>query len=390
MLGANWRVQAGTVSYGESIVKQRPRWKAKAYALLDLDGTIIRPLDGRKRARRNDPDDWEWAFPTVVERIAELHRDGFGIIIVSNQKHSLDNSAWHKKANRVIAELAVPLEIYAATAEDRYRKPRTGIINLILGTDGPNFSMGLPMGSFFCGDAAGRKGDFADTDRKFALNAALPFYTPEELFLRGLGGSNDNPQGKEVEPYRLLYPDVRALIQQPSSYTHCMRMGWSQASAPTINLMVGLPGSGKSWFARYFFEPCGCKYISADELGGVPKCIRAASAIMQQAGKDSQSIVVDNTNLDAQTRMRWVKLAQRHGYRVVCYVFDTPIEVCRHNMAFRSLTGGRIVPDHVMRMMAKRYLAPKPKESFDAIIQVPFALVGMSLGDVLCYSQFLY
>jgi bifunctional polynucleotide phosphatase/kinase len=167
-------------------------------------------------------------------------------------------------------------------------------------------------------------------------------------------------------------------------------MGWSPSAAPTINLMVGLPGSGKSWFARYFFEACGCKYISADELGGVPKCIRAASAIMQQATKDSPSIVVDNTNLDAQTRMRWVKLAQSHGYRVVCYVFETPLDVCRHNMAFRSLTGGRIVPDHVMRMMAKRYQSPKSCEHLDAIIQVPFALVGMSLGDLLCYSQFLY
>jgi bifunctional polynucleotide phosphatase/kinase len=33
--------------------------------------------------------------------------------------------------------------------------------------------------SFFVGDAAGRADDFASTDRKFALNVGVQFYTPE-------------------------------------------------------------------------------------------------------------------------------------------------------------------------------------------------------------------
>lgn len=33
--------------------------------------------------------------------------------------------------------------------------------------------------SLFVGDAAGRKGDFASTDRKWALNVGIPFFTPE-------------------------------------------------------------------------------------------------------------------------------------------------------------------------------------------------------------------
>jgi hypothetical protein len=33
--------------------------------------------------------------------------------------------------------------------------------------------------SYFVGDAAGRADDFASTDRKFALNVGIQFYTPE-------------------------------------------------------------------------------------------------------------------------------------------------------------------------------------------------------------------
>lgn len=39
--------------------------------------------------------------------------------------------------------------------------------------------------SFYVGDAAGRSGDHAGTDRKFASNAGLRFFTPEvRLFLQ--------------------------------------------------------------------------------------------------------------------------------------------------------------------------------------------------------------
>jgi bifunctional polynucleotide phosphatase/kinase len=35
--------------------------------------------------------------------------------------------------------------------------------------------------SYYVGDAAGRPGDHSDSDRKWALNVGLPFFTPEVL-----------------------------------------------------------------------------------------------------------------------------------------------------------------------------------------------------------------
>lgn len=47
------------------------------------------------------------------------------------------------------------------------------------------------ISSFFVGDAAGRqypgrKSDFSSTDRKWALNIGIPFFTPEVIRLEML------------------------------------------------------------------------------------------------------------------------------------------------------------------------------------------------------------
>ena len=37
--------------------------------------------------------------------------------------------------------------------------------------------------SFFVGDAAGRLNDHSSSDRKWALNIGIPFFTPEVLYI---------------------------------------------------------------------------------------------------------------------------------------------------------------------------------------------------------------
>ncbi|KAL6943643.1 hypothetical protein ACO0OE_003534 [Hanseniaspora uvarum] len=60
---------------------------------------------------------------------------------------------------------------------DTYRKPSTGMLEEFYNDieDEANIE-------YFVGDAAGRKNDFSDSDKVFAENGKLKFYTPEELF----------------------------------------------------------------------------------------------------------------------------------------------------------------------------------------------------------------
>jgi bifunctional polynucleotide phosphatase/kinase len=75
--------------------------------------------------------------------------------IKSDQKRLAD---FKGKVSAVLNQLDMPISVYAATARDQYRKPRTGMWDEILDDydlDGAN-SVDLEN-SFFVGDAGGRE-----------------------------------------------------------------------------------------------------------------------------------------------------------------------------------------------------------------------------------------
>lgn len=92
----------------------------------------------------------------------------------------------------------MPFRVLAPIAKDGYRKPNLGTWyalqkifeqgNVIIG-EYPvllgtlycvdTVSLADTASSFYVGDAAGRDGDHECTDRKYALNAGLGFFTPE-------------------------------------------------------------------------------------------------------------------------------------------------------------------------------------------------------------------
>lgn len=78
-------------------------------------------------------------------------------------------------------EVGVPIICLYASEDDEYKKPNKGMWDFYLNrlASHPDYDK---KESFYCGDAAGRKGppkDFTDTDLKFGLNIGIKFYTPE-------------------------------------------------------------------------------------------------------------------------------------------------------------------------------------------------------------------
>ncbi len=69
---------------------------------------------------------------------------------------------------------------------------------------------------------------------------------------------------------------------------------------------------------------------------------------------------IDATSLTRRVRKPWIKLAREEGASIEALWFDVPLEVCRARNAAR----GRVVPDHVLGMMAARFIEPSVEEGF--------------------------
>ena len=146
-----------------------------AVAGFDLDWTIIRTRSGKKFPQ--GPDDWEFLNDKVVPKLKELHDAGTKVVFFTNQsgieKGHTDFKTVAKKIGNIIDAAGIPIQVFASSGYDHYRKPST------------------EMWKYMVGDAAGRpknwkpntSKDFSCGDKKFALNIGIQFYTPEEFFL---------------------------------------------------------------------------------------------------------------------------------------------------------------------------------------------------------------
>lgn len=94
------------------------------------------------------------------------------IVIFTNQ-----SKPWKcEQIKKVANTLNIPLFIVIANEKPDY-KPNPILFNCLMGENTIN-----KEASFFVGDALGRKTDFADSDRVFAENIGIQWFSPESIF----------------------------------------------------------------------------------------------------------------------------------------------------------------------------------------------------------------
>jgi protein phosphatase len=130
---------------------------------------------------------------------------------------------------------------------------------------------------------------------------------------------------------------------------------------PSLVLLVGPSGSGKSTFAARSFAPSAI--LSSDELRRMladdPNDQSASAQAFQLLalllhGRLSRRLlsVVDATNLRADSRRRWLRLARRFGMPAAAIVFDVPLPTA---LAMNAARRGRRVADDVVRDQHARF-----------------------------------
>lgn len=150
----------------------------------DLDGTLITTASGSKMPRNCH--DWKFRQPDIVAKLKDLQFQNIKTAIFTNQAGiSLGYVSISKictKIEHIVRCMDVPLQVFVSTSYDHYRKPNVGMWEYMETFCNNGIKVNRNR-SLFVGDAAGRKGDHANSDKLFAMNLSVPFQTPEQFFL---------------------------------------------------------------------------------------------------------------------------------------------------------------------------------------------------------------
>ncbi|RMD39303.1 hypothetical protein DV735_g5822, partial [Chaetothyriales sp. CBS 134920] len=350
-------------------------------AAFDLDDTIVSPAGGSKWAR--GAESWKWWHPSVPARLRSLHDQGYLVTIFSNQgnislradakkgqqKDTASFSNLKTQLAAILSQLDLPISFYGATAQDRYRKPRTGMWDELLEDYDLQSDGAIDLSqSFYVGDAAGREQpdkrskDHATSDRDLASNIGIGFKTPEEFFL-----------GAQVEPYKHVFEPKQWLKTERTSVHNGGHapVSFRKKHKQELVIACGSPGSGKSTYFWHVLEPQGFKRINQDILKSRDRCLRVARDFLA-AG---ESVAIDNTNADVETRRHWIKLAQEFGIPIRCIRFTAPARLCEHNNVMNP-EGRTMLPGIAFRSFLQRLQEPKLDEGFEDITTVDFVFQG--------------
>lgn len=238
-------------------------------AAFDLDWTLIRPIKGKFS---KTPDDWA-LLPNVLNTLKAYKEAGYIIVIFTNQYSSNQTKLlfnYEKVSlvtNKLLENNVIDI-VLMATHKDEYRKPQIGMWTLVQQVF-KNYEINKTQ-SFYCGDAAGRPQDFADSDLQFANNIGIKFYTPEQIF-----------------------PNNKITIPQNQS----------------LFIFVGMPGSGKTTYYKNNLESQGFIHINQDTLKTKAKVLKA----IDQALSSGKSVAVDATNPTSSKRAEYLKIASKYS-----------------------------------------------------------------------------
>ena len=128
-------------------------------------------------------------------------------------------------------------------------------------------------------------------------------------------------------------------------------------------ILVGIQASGKSTFYQQRFFDTHVR-ISRDLL----RTRSRERTLLQACLESRQPFVVDNTNVTAEERARYIQAARAAGYRVVGYFFRTETRAAIARNRLRQ--GKAVIPIPGILGTYKKLEEPRLEEGFDELYTV--------------------
>ena len=149
----------------------------------------------------------------------------------------------------------------------------------------------------------------------------------------------------------------------------------------TLYITVGLPGSGKSTYAKEFIKGKEIEYLSSDSLRAVfgkseedqtvtPLVFGHIKKKVDEFLKDGKNVMVDATSVNRKERSDYINTAKKYGAKVVAIVFKMDRQGLIDRNKKRGEQGGRVVPDWVIDKMLNKFEEPSYSEGIDVMIYV--------------------
>jgi len=369
--------------------------------MFDLDDTIISP---KGRHRPGAPYK-VWKFKkNVVEKLATV--DGV-LILISNQANlSKYKEDFKTKIEEVVdslreASITLPILLYAANGYSSCRKPHTGIISQYLLPLLKEHKVGRIKELLYVGDAAGRKGDHSDSDRKFLMNIAL--------YIRSKKVNSETPYFQEPEQYfenKKATPFVLSGIN-PKDIINKLKGGkkiseldssikYLKGQGQEVILMIGPPASGKTSIAKRIAKEWKYTRINQDTVGSKKK----VDDLLEKSLNDGKSVVMDSTNGNPDRRSEQIDIAKEYfrendlPIHIRAFVMngDMPEEIQQElahhmNLVRERSTNNPRIPKIAYRIYYKNYQPPSESEGFTQIRNVKFVPKFSNANDVLNFYQ---
>jgi bifunctional polynucleotide phosphatase/kinase len=355
---------------GAFIIKAEPENKPiKASNLIagfDLDHTLIKPKSGNKFPR--DYSDW-MILENVKKKLNDLYNSGYKLVVFTNQAgSSFDPKEFAKKLRAIANLLEVPLQVFGCTDYGYCRKPSVGMWWLLTrNNDGIEIDM---ESSFYVGDAAGRSGDFSDSDLKFALNLGLTFYADIGSLVRSDSKQFPHP----VHPLEIATCFDKYLDQgtvEPNEEQEML-------------ILVGPPASGKSSFSGRFEN-----YVVAcqDDLKTKAKVI----SVVKKALKEGKSVIVDRKNEYIVDRAEFIEIANEYEVPVKIVWFDMPRDLSEHLATYREIMTGKHIPSIVFNKFFSKDkgLQPPTEEEGAEVIKLYFKKDVREVENLTVFTSYL-